>query len=192
MTVSESTSASVWSQTPWPYIPTQVCRHSCAVVVRRPKYLRLNLTLKWFLCPSFVICKIADLFIQQMCIEPYCIADTSLGTRDTVVHNTDHVFLHLKISRWLPIVLRLKAYCQGLQGLTWPCYHPFSSMISYFFCSLFQPHFLPCFFLECTSYVASSRCLYLLFPFPEILYPQVAAFLLYLNISFLERPFLVS
>ena len=54
--VYESTSASVLSQSLWPYIPTQVCRHSCAGVVRRPKYLCLNLTLKWFLCPSFVIC----------------------------------------------------------------------------------------------------------------------------------------
>lgn len=51
-----------------------------------------------------------------MCIEPYCMADTSLGTRDRMVHNTGCVFLHLRIAQWLPIVLRLKAYCQGLQG----------------------------------------------------------------------------
>ena len=68
-----------------------------------------------------------------MCIEPYYMADTSLGTRDRMVRNTGHVFLHLRIAQWLPIVLRLKACCQGLQGPTWPCYHPFSSMISYFF-----------------------------------------------------------
>ena len=60
----------------------------------------------------------ADLFIQQMCIEPYYMADTSLGTRDRMVRNTGRVFLHLRISQWLPIVLRLKAYCQGLQGPT--------------------------------------------------------------------------
>ena len=83
-----------------------------------PKYLYLNLTLKLFLCPSFVICKKADLFIQQMCIEPYYLPGTGLGTRDTMVHNADHVFPHLKTSQWFPIVLRLKGYYRGLQGHT--------------------------------------------------------------------------
>lgn len=175
--VSESTSAGISFQAPWSCIPAQVCRGSCGLVAMALNRLDPTLILKCSLGPAFVICEKGG-----VCIEPSCPPGTGLGRRDTMVHNADRVFPHLKIVQGLPVLLSLKAFYLTFQP---------SSMIIFLLYSVLAT-LVALFFLEPTSHVSGSGHLCLLFPFPGTLYPQVAACLLYSNVPFSGRSSSVS